>query len=119
MNQKTIDSLNPGIRKTVAFLNENRFMTCDSGDGKTHDYDCDLSVAYVHMMCDKDNLIGEADRLFRLLACNGVDFSGPSFSNEGDIVGPQIDASYSPNSGSPSISLFGVDDAMLFEETKQ
>lgn len=34
-------NLNPGIARTVQWLNSQGFMTTDSGDGATHDHECD------------------------------------------------------------------------------
>ncbi len=57
-----IEGLNPGIRRTVALLSEWGlqwgYSTTDSGDGATHDYECDLDEPYV-------GLLGPADRLVR------------------------------------------------------
>jgi hypothetical protein len=37
-------NLNPGIAKTVALLNWMGYRTTDSGDGETHDHECDRDV---------------------------------------------------------------------------
>lgn len=60
--------INPGILKTVQWLQSHGFKTCDSGDGETHDHECDLPIPYVHMMVEVPSLlVYEADRLATLL----------------------------------------------------
>lgn len=41
--------MNPGIAYTVKTLREWGFDTTDSGDGQTHDHECDLPVPYVYI----------------------------------------------------------------------
>jgi hypothetical protein len=67
------DSLNPGIRKTVELLNQEGFVTCDSGDGETHDYPCDRDTGYVVVRVeDSEQLLYETKRLHAYLRLNGV-----------------------------------------------
>lgn len=59
-----MSNLNPNIRKTVALLNGGGFVTCDSGDGVTHDYECDRDHGYVVVKLDEARkLISECHRL--------------------------------------------------------
>lgn len=96
--------LNPGIVKTVEWLRNHGFETCDSGDGQTHDYECDLPVPYVHMMVDPSKLVSETDRLVKLLSEQGVKLE--PMNQEGTT--PTVDGGYSPLSGLASISLWNV-----------
>jgi len=107
--------LNPGIRKTVEWLNAHGFVSCDSGDGKTHDFGCDRTYPYVVVKLPPfaiDSLVGEADRLKRLVE----DQIGFPIEPLGPDPGakPEIQASYDPASGSALIDLMGVTDAMLW-----
>ena len=96
--------LNPGIIATVRWLAENGFQTTDSGDGRTHDHDCDLPMPYVHMLTTPEKLIAETDRLAALLLARGVKLEP---MNE-DGTAPALDATYAPASRSAIISLFNV-----------
>lgn len=61
--------LNLGIAYTVQWLNERGFVTTDSGDGKTRDFECDPGIPYVHIRCKPSELYSEVQRLKdRLLA---------------------------------------------------
>jgi hypothetical protein len=62
-----LSKLNPGIRNAVAWFRANGFDTCDSGDGSTHEFDCDLVEPYVHVTLDRDTALDETDRLAFLL----------------------------------------------------
>lgn len=42
-----MNEINPGIRRVVELLNANGYATCDSGDGKTRDFECDRPNGYV------------------------------------------------------------------------
>ena len=44
--------INPGIRRTVEWLNAHGFRTTDSGDGVTHMAECDRGYAYVSIIID-------------------------------------------------------------------
>lgn len=101
-------SLNPGIRKLVALLNANGFVTVDSGDGVTHDHDCDREYAYVVCQTEPDLLLRETDGLVALMAKHGV--SVMAQSEDGT---PCIQATYDPIDGSALIDLMNVTDAML------
>lgn len=108
-----IEGLNPGIRETVAFLRAHGFATIDSGDGRTHEYECDQSVAYVHMrVMPPDDLISESQRLYDLLG-DRIVFSDPVMDGDTVTLGPMIEAHYSPRDGIATISLWHVDDDTL------
>lgn len=68
--------LDPGIRETVRWLNENGFETTDSGDGKTKFEDgdapcCAMDIPNVAIKVDRERLVAETDRLFALLTARG------------------------------------------------
>jgi hypothetical protein len=106
-----VKGLNPGIRRTVKWLNENGFPTTDSGDGKTHDYGCDRPFPYVVIRPAPDkHLEEEADALMVLLEQQGVKVMQLGVQ-EG---APWIQASYDPTNGIGLIDLANVDDALLF-----
>lgn len=100
--------INPGIRKTVEWLNSQGFPTVDSGDGETHDYTCDRDYPYVTIrVVDYTTLIVETERLLaaikpRVAGCVDVGFDGPS-----------IQASYDPVNHIALIDLMHVTDKLL------
>lgn len=49
LSPEEVQFMNPGIRHTVQVLREWGFKTVDSGDGCTHDHQCDLPIPYVHI----------------------------------------------------------------------
>jgi hypothetical protein len=107
-----LEKLNPGIRATVRFLREHGFETCDSGDGVTHEFECDLPHPYVHIRCDPSKLASETQRLIVLMKQSGVKFDPQPYQNqEGDAWKhlPTVEASYMPL-GHPDgfIHLFSV-----------
>ena len=104
------DGLNPGIKRTVCWLWCHNFLTCDSGDGETHEYECDREVAYVVMTVHPGILITEADRLLQLLRSVGVEVEPVS---DGD--GVVIQATYDPANQTAVLELFGFKDSMLPE----
>lgn len=67
LSPQELSLLNPGIRNAVAWLRARGFNTCDSGDGSTHEHDCDLAEPYVHMLLDQEKAFAETDRLGELL----------------------------------------------------
>jgi hypothetical protein len=107
-----LEKLNPGIRATVRFLREHGFNTCDSGDGVTHEFECDLPIPYVHIQCDADKLASEADRLAELMKSVGVNFddvSDPQDDPDAAMHDPNIEATYLPlGSREGFIHLFNV-----------
>jgi hypothetical protein len=108
----------PGIRRVVAWLRDEGFETTDSGDGVTKiaqgftpENDGVLDVAHVHMVVAPAQLIGEADRLARLVRAK---LAGVRFPNGADAIDAVIvDATYMPLEGVAVLSLFGVSDAEL------
>ena len=99
--------INPGIAYTVKWLNERGFKTMDSGDGETHDFECDQPYPYVHMEVDSRNAIIETDYLKLLLEENfGIKFTG--LTSENDITSPDIVLNYSPVNGTAVLSLINV-----------
>jgi hypothetical protein len=105
--ETSVGKLNPGIVRTVAWLNELGFKTCDSG-GKTHEYECDRDHAYVVIEV-ANGLFGETHRLVEELKAKGV-LVQPIGSS-----GPCIQASYDPANRLMFIDLMNVDDALLFD----
>ena len=67
-----MSKLNPGIAELVYFLQDNGFETCDSGDGKTHDFKCDRDYPYIVCKVFPEDLIEETDRLCTLIKSLGV-----------------------------------------------
>lgn len=103
------DDINPGIRRTVEFLVQHGFATCDSGDGVTHMCECDRDHAYVVMIVEDGDIVREAHRLVDVLAEAGVEV-GPI----GMEPTPAIQASYDPANRIGALDLTHVDDALLF-----
>lgn len=101
-------TLNPGIRRVVALLRANRFNTCDSGDGETHQHECDRATGYVAIYADRFRLVEEADRLVRLLGAYGV-----SVDSIGNGHTASIQASYDPVNGIAIIDVSDIHDRML------
>lgn len=97
-------TLNPGIVETVRWLRANGFDTCDSGDGETHQFECDYECPYVHMRCAPDKLVSEANRLMDLLAARGINFQPMDEKNSV----PTVDCSYSPLFDVGFIALYNV-----------
>jgi hypothetical protein len=113
MRDVDLTTLNPGIRRTVAFLRANGFETIDSGDGRTHEYECDQPTAYVHMLvATPDDLISETQRLYDVLG-DRIVFRDPVMDGDTVTLGPMVEAHYSPRDGIATISLWHVDDALL------
>lgn len=101
-------NLNPGIRKTVQWLNENGFKTTDSGDGETHDFECDLDFPYVHIETSPEEMVDDALRLAGLLESKGVKFRTLHPENPG----PTMQVTWVPREQA-IISVFNVKDADL------
>lgn len=111
-----VEDLDPGIRRTVLWLQKNEFRTTDSGDGVTK-FQCaepmEGALEYPHVVCAvaSDLLASEADRLAELVHDLGVDVV-PNGLREPGQAG--ISASYDPGDGVAIIVLAGVGDAELF-----
>lgn len=104
--------INPGIVKVVQLLNDNGFTTTDSGDGETHDFECDRSYGYVVVITQPESLISESNRLTTLLRDNGVKLAplGP----EENL--PYIQANYSPVDGYSFIEVIYITDKCLSQQ---
>lgn len=120
-----IEEMNPGIRRTVQWLRSHGFQTCDSGDGKTREHECDRPTAYVTIRVAPEKMHEEADRLFALLKAHGVDLEADYEKiaeahaegklNEGDTVFlATLEAMYAPADGVAVLDLACVDDARMF-----
>ena len=98
--------VNPGIRKIVEWLNDHGFNTCDSGDGKTHDFECDQNVPYVHMQVPDYAMVSESKRLASLLRTKLHIEVQPM--DEGCTV-PVVEARYNPADGAwGTLTLWNV-----------
>lgn len=104
LTEEVRKSLNPGIVKTVEWLNSHGFETCDSGDGETHDFACDLQIPYVHMKVEPSKLVSECQRLQALLLGIGIELE--PCNAEGNSR--YMQGSYDPLTNSADISLFCV-----------
>lgn len=103
-------SLNPGITATVAWLQKLGFETIDSGDGKTHDFGCDLPIPYVHMAIKPSAIVEDSRKLASALGLRGIIVNDGPDENGGGV---HIQADYCPIRNGAHISLFNVDDEML------
>jgi hypothetical protein len=103
--------MNPGIVRTVKWLNDNDFRTTDSGDGKTHDHLCDRDYSYVVIVVDGDGglLVREVERLVYLLKVCGIKLDD---LQENALA---VQGTYIPYSEVPCvIDVSNIDDALLF-----
>ena len=98
------DELNPGIRKTVKLLNSVGWETTDSGDGETHDYECDRDVGYVVVVSTPQDVIHDSDLIHSFLESYGVEFS---------LTSTSIQATYSPVDGYAFVDIHDIHDRML------
>ena len=97
-----LETLNPGIRHTVQTLRKWGFDTRDSGDGSTHQFECDLPHPYVHIITPPATMASETDRLIGLLKSAGINFADcphPQEDPEGAAKHPCVEASYLPLQG--------------------
>jgi hypothetical protein len=107
-----MEHLCPGIRQTVEWLQSEGFNTTDSGDGVGNEgMECAIPFPNVFMTCSEDILIQETKRLQTLLAVKGIEVQP---LQPDDPQPAHIEASYDPSTGLGIISLFNVDDALLF-----
>ena len=112
MDDFDASKLNPGIRRTVCWLRSMGFNTTDSGDGETHDHDCDRPYAYVSMRGGQE----DADRLRRVLLHAGipVQSSAEAWGGGGDQpAGVHINYTYDPADGIGIVDLAGLHDDLL------
>lgn len=106
--------INPGIWKTVAWLNENGFETTDSGDGVTHSYTCDRTVGYVVIKTTPSTLVSETSRLVDLLKDKKLKLAPVGF-----FGGVNIQASYDPADESAIIDVSSISDDIINLAIKQ
>lgn len=104
--------INPGIQKLVEILSKAGHRTVDSGDGETHDFECDRDHGYVVILSAPDRLADEADQVATLLRILGfrVAPQGPDYPAEGACW---VEASYAPADGVALINVSHVHDRML------
>jgi glyoxylate carboligase len=104
-----LDDINPGVRRTVAWLRSLGFDTTDSGDGRTNvaaGIEGALEFPHVYIRVQRGaDLVAEAHRLAIALQRRGV-CVGPI----GPDDTPCIQATYDPCDGSASIALLYVGD---------
>ena len=100
--------LNIGIRKTVALLQAAGFNTCDSGDGETHDHDCDRESGYVSMTVEPLKLVSETVRLHNVLRAAGVKVLPIGFGD-----GPWIQGTLDPVNMIAVLDVDRVHDRLL------
>lgn len=107
------NEINPGIRKTVAWLQSLGYETTDSGDGITNveaKMEGVLAFAHVMIKVDPDNLIYFAGVLANEIEQNLGLKVVPISNDWQDIC---IQATYDPADNSAMIMLSGLDDYML------
>lgn len=108
LSRKVYDSLDPGIRETVRWLNDHNFDTTDSGDGTKRDMECAMGVSNVAIrVFYEERLVSEADRLLMLIRQCGI----KTYPN-------MIQASYDPVDKIGIILLMGIDDKALTSSPK-
>ena len=99
-----MSTLNPGIVRTVSLLNANGFVTSDSGDGETGDYQCDRDYGYVVVLYDGHDLYEGCDEVFELLRKN---------VEEKAFAGVAVNGCYDPRDKIALIDISYVHDRML------
>ncbi len=105
MNPIDLDALDPGIRRTVAWLRSLGYDTSDSGDGKTKvgSMECALDFPHVAIRLQfSHDLASTANELWSDLGKAGI-----------TVESGMIVASYDPADSSVVILLSGIDDEML------
>ena len=106
------ENLNPGIVQLVKLLNDAGFGTTDSGDGETHDHDCDRDHGYVVIMTDSANLVTETDRLKTVLEQAGI-LVVPQDMGRPEVGCCYVQAMYCPADGFAIIDVMHVHDRMI------
>lgn len=107
-----VTELKPGIRKLVALLHAHGFVTCDSGDGETHDFACDRAHGYVACRTAPAAMAYEADRLAELLSSFGLAVAEPDEKDPPEGV-CHVQATYDPVNGIALLDVTHVHDRML------
>lgn len=105
--------LNPGIRRSVQLLRSWGYETVDSGDGETHQYECDREYPYVAITIGPHALVSGSSRLARLLSERGIPVEpiGPE-PLDGGVM---IQATYDPANNTAIIDVLGLHDRLLKE----
>lgn len=104
--------INPGIRRTVALLRAAGFATVDSGDGETHQYDCDRDHGYVVMVAEPAVMVAECRRLAHVVHAAGL-VVVPSAMEAPEVGQVTVEGSYSPADDIAILNLSYVHDRML------
>lgn len=111
LTDEEVASLNPNIRETVQRLRSVGFHTVDSGDGETHEFECDLPIPYVHIRVPEKFIYESVETLMALLTRWGVSLSSGLQEND-----PHIVATYNPlDAGGAIVSVLNVHDRLLKE----
>lgn len=108
------ESLNPGIRRLVSWLNYNGFTTTDSGDGVTNVITgMEYALEYPHVVLrvePTEDLVATAKSLCRMLREHGMTIEPVSMPHR-----PSIQATYDPTDDTAVIVLTGIDDQKMFD----
>jgi hypothetical protein len=107
MDDNILNYLNPGIRLTVTALSAAGFDPCDSGDGETHQHECDREGPYVVLKSNGRDLTTEAADLLLFLQHNGIRVV------QIGCEGVQIQATYDPVDETAIIDVAGIHDSLL------
>jgi hypothetical protein len=100
--------INPNIQKTVEWLQAHGFETCDSGDGETHECECDREYGFVAMKVAPEALITEARRLHELLVARGVHITEVNPEDK-----PCVQAYFDPADGHAILDLMYINDDLM------
>ncbi len=117
------NTLDPGIKNTVQWLQDHNFTATDSGDGVSKlqgedPYACALPFPHVVMVTPPADMYTEADRLWQLLLDTGFDVDASFVENEQVMPCINIEATYSPANKTSMILLTGINDALLWAAHK-
>ena len=100
--------MNPNIQDVVEFFQSERFNTVDSGDGETHEHECDRDEPYVVISVKHPSLLDyHANRVKYALQRNGIE---PTPVGEDGV---SIQATLDPVDDSALIEVIGLTDDML------
>ena len=106
--------LNPGIVRTVAWLNSYGFGT---SDGETHDFECDAPHPYVAIVVQPADLISETVRLVALLEAQGIEIKPIGEAPEGETPDwVEIQSTFDPAGMPGIIYLAHMHDRLLPDE---
>ena len=105
MDKDVVAGLSPNIRKTVAWLNENGFETCDSGDGSNFAAGMEGALEFPHVFISCSNPMEAITESLRLTAL---------LQERGPIpAGVSVEVNYSPLDNIAMIGLYHYDDSYL------